>query len=172
MHDAIVQVEEHRIKARLGREDEDTFSLIPYSQFPDPSQPFTASPIPSEEFIGHYRNWLPFRLIVRDRAGQPENVLISDAVRAVTGNGDNGTRISAEDDLLADAIKLVQTARGSKAPSHCLSREENELNLLPMASTKLNKELVRTCEYAPHPPFRPSSLGTYSVTILNLEQTV
>ncbi|CAH0051536.1 unnamed protein product [Clonostachys solani] len=144
MHDAIVQVEEHRIKARFGREDEDTFSLIPYSQFPDPSQPFTASPIPSEEFIGHYRNWLPFRLIVRDRAGQPENVLISDAVRAVTGNGDNVTRISAEDDLLADAIKLVQTARGSKAPSHSLSREENELNLLPMASTKLNKELVRT----------------------------
>lgn len=99
-----------------------------------------------DHFSGHLRNWLPFRLIVQNQHGQVDNRRsILGALKAILErHNDTNTRLTAEDEWMVDAARLIWEAQGSQSPTSSLQQMDQELRHLPMTPTKLNKELVRT----------------------------
>lgn len=153
MQDAILEIESTTSPDDGPELDEnDQFIPIMYHDSSGYSSQETNTPIDSEQFIGHYRNWLPFRLVVRDHYGRPTRMTLQTALKAIIGTKRRFARISAEDECMVDARTLIQAVQGSQRPSQALTSVESEMTKLPMAPTKLNKELARTCKSSGHDP--------------------
>lgn len=103
----------------------------------------------ANHFPGHFRNWLPFRFFVQNQYGQVDTrQSILGALKAILErHNESNTRLTAEDEWMVDAAQLIWTAQGSQSPASPLQQLDQELRHLPMAPTKLNKELVRTRTY-------------------------
>lgn len=170
MHDAILQVEadtssgsaltvrsrhDEAAAMRAGdggeEEEEELVPILPSSSanYADADQPryYTEA----DQFIGHFRNWLPFRLAVRGRRGASRKQSLMGALgelmerrRDGGGGSSPGGLLSVEDEWMLDAARLVWAAEGTPQPSVSLGRLDDEMRHLPMPLTRLNKELVRT----------------------------
>jgi Fungal specific transcription factor domain len=139
----------------IPEEEEEMVPIMPSSSdyYEDASQPryYTEA----DNFIGHFRNWLPFRLVVRSRAGASKKQSLMGALGELlvaTRQGGQGMpattttrgRLSTEEEWMLDAARLVWAAEGTPKPSVSLGRLDDEMRHLPMPLTRLNKELVRT----------------------------
>lgn len=115
-----------------------------------PSSPDPASTVPhyltdADEFTGHFRNWLPFRLAVRGQRGATKKQSLMGALKALMEHHDEDSQsLTVEDEWMLDAARLVWAVEGAPQPSVSLGRMDDEMRHLPMPLTRLNKELVRT----------------------------
>lgn len=135
-----------------GANDEEEEELVPilpassaYNLDADQPRYYTEA----DNFTGHFRNWLPFRLAVRGRRGASRKQSLMGALaelmeRRRDGGSTPGGLVSVEDEWMLDAARLVWQAEGAPQPSVSLGRLDDEMRHLPMPLTRLNKELVRT----------------------------
>lgn len=138
-------------------EGEELVPILPsatYQDGADPDNPYFYSE--ADHFTGHFRNWLPFRLAVRGRRGASRKQSLMGALGELMGrkrdgyppgtedDGGGGGLLSAQDEWMLDAARLVWQAEGTPQPSVSLGRLDDEMRHLPMPLTRLNKELVRT----------------------------
>ena len=100
-------------------------------------------------YPGEFKDWLPFRLVVRDRKGNASRKSLATALRALMDRRMNENDLGPDDDWMLDAARLVWAAQGSYQPSSSPSRLDDQLRYLPMVPSKLNKELVRTRKHRP-----------------------
>lgn len=131
------------------QEGEELVPILPSASSPPgavPDQPRYYSE--ADHFTGHFRNWLPFSLAVRGRRGAPRGQSLMGALSELIGRrrdiGSPGGLLSAQDEWMLDAARLVWAAEGTPQPSVSLGRLDDEMRHLPMPLTRLNKELVRT----------------------------
>ena len=102
----------------------------------------------ADQFSGHFRNWLPFRLAIPTAHGSSNNQSLMGALRVLMEPEDGEySGLSVENEWLLDAARLIWAAQGSPQPSVSLSKMDEEMRHLPMQLTKLNKELVRTRKF-------------------------
>ncbi|KAF4121490.1 Berberine and berberine like [Geosmithia morbida] len=145
IQDALLQLESASSSTEF-RGDE----LSPFS-----NDPFALASLPGDvlgnqqEFVGHVRNWLPFRL---DGNGKYDNA----AHQLAFGGGGGGPESSfqprtgnisqplSREEWMTDTARLVSAVQTSIHPAPSLQKMDQEFSHLPMVPTKLNKELVRT----------------------------
>ncbi|KND87600.1 hypothetical protein TOPH_07711 [Tolypocladium ophioglossoides CBS 100239] len=142
VHDALLQVEGQSAVARLhhgsalstlgcpppagfqpGQQLSNRFFLMD-GQAPDPEQ--------------------LLRLRFKDRTGVLNGHDIIDLLQFILRTRLNVTNSIVKDEWQIDGVHLIRAIQEASPPSSALSRFDDEVRYLPMAPTKMNKELVRT----------------------------
>lgn len=122
---------------------------------PTTQDPFVLASSPSsdsgseQQYVGHVRNWFPFRLIAD---GTYDNVAHQSTFGALQpafeyddGVDDDGyQRSPSREEWMTGTARLVSAVQNSAHPAASLQKMDQEFSHLPMYPTKLNKELVRT----------------------------
>jgi hypothetical protein len=102
---------------------------------------------PPETLRLHYGNWLPFKMASYQRRTNGRNPDV--ALREILDKySSDDVAAPAADDWLFDAARLIWEVEGVSQPQCSLQNFDAETRQLPMAPTRLNKELLRTRESA------------------------
>ena len=92
------------------------------------------------------------RLRFKDRTGALNGQDIIELLQYILRTRLNVTNSIIKDEWEIDGAHLIRALQGARPPDCALSRFDDEIRYLPMAPTKMNKELVRTREILPCMP--------------------
>lgn len=84
-----------------------------------------------------------------------------DLVQFIIENRLSITERTVRDEMYTANPESIEAVEQTRRPSSAISGLSDEVRHLPMAPTRVNKELVRTRKYFSDSAMLPSGLGTY-----------